>query len=112
MVPVQIEKRSSNDTDKGFVFTVHEIVNTIINGSEGTTERPAAGLRYKLFDSETGELVEEGVTNGSGQLTIYGGTYASFTAAKGTQWKATESYSYPYSLSACEVAEETIENQS
>lgn len=89
---IRIEKVVDEPSEQMFTFRLERYVHVTSNDEL----EAGALLNYEVHDSETDELIREGVTTAKGELKLQGGQYAIVEVAPNSRWKITELSSLPY----------------
>lgn len=96
---VEIEKKAPGNSSHAFTMRLREE-----RGSDMPPVSSVLGLAYTIHNSETDELLGNGVTEADGSFSLYSGQYARFYLQDGSRWVVTETMPYPYHLDRIECS--------
>lgn len=104
----EVEKFMEVATEDTFTMILEQITSAtaspVTDKSQILEKVPGKGIRYEVYDSESGEYLLENLTGNKGEIYLKAGQYAKLMLEDGTEWTVTEKIPNGYTLKEMTIA--------
>lgn len=104
----EVAKIMEEATDATFTMLLEQIVSStaspVTDKSQIVEKIPGKGIRYEVYDSESGEYIGENITGNKGEIYLKAGQHAKLMIEDGTEWTVTEKIPNGYTLKGSAIS--------